>query len=102
MRIIGGGARGDFWAQMLADVFGLEVLRPVYREEATSLGAAICGGVGIGLYRGIEVAKELVRIRDRFAPREEEKSVYDRVYPTFVRSYLALREVFEELGRGRS
>ena len=70
----------------------------VYREEATSLGAAICGRVGIGLYRGIEVAKELVRIRDQFAPREEEKSVYDRVYPTFVKSYLALREVFEELG----
>jgi hypothetical protein len=36
----------------------------VYREEATSLGAAICGRVGIGLYQGIEVAKELVRIRN--------------------------------------
>jgi xylulokinase len=94
MRIIGGGARGDFWAQMLADVFGLEVLRPVYREEATSLGAAICGGVGIGLYRGIEVARELVKIRDRFVPREEEKKVYDEMYPVFVRSYLALQEVF--------
>jgi len=39
-----------------------------------------------------------VRIQDRFAPREGEKSVYDRIYPTFVRSYLALCEVFEELG----
>ncbi|MEM2002375.1 MAG: FGGY-family carbohydrate kinase, partial [Candidatus Methanomethylicaceae archaeon] len=97
MRLIGGGAKGDFWAKMLANVFGMEVLRPVYLEEATSLGAAICGGVGIGLYRGIEVAEELVKIRDRFVPGEEEKKVYDRLYPVFVKSYLSLCEVFEEL-----
>ncbi|MEN3203506.1 MAG: xylulokinase [Atribacterota bacterium] len=100
MRLIGGGAKGDFWAKMLANVFGMEVLRPVYLEEATSLGAAICGGVGIGLYRGIEVAEELVKIRDRFVPQEEEVEVYERLYPIFVTSYLSLREVFESLVGG--
>lgn len=97
MRLIGGGAKGDFWAKILANVFGMEVLRPVYLEEATSLGAAICGGVGIGLYRGIEVAKELVGIRDRFVPQEEEVEVYKKLYPIFVKSYLSLQEVFENL-----
>ncbi|MGQ9623201.1 MAG: xylulokinase [Candidatus Caldatribacteriaceae bacterium] len=94
MRIIGGGAKGDFWAEMLADVFGVEVLRPAYLEEATSLGAAICGGVGIGLYRGIEVAEELVRVQEVFTPKKEVQTVYDKIYPAFVRSYLALQEVF--------
>ncbi|MCX7730293.1 MAG: xylulokinase [Candidatus Caldatribacterium sp.] len=94
VRLIGGGAKGDFWARMLASVFGVEVLRPAYLEEATSLGAAICGGVGIGLYRGIEVAEELVEIRDRFVPEEREKRIYDQLYPIFVKSYTALREVF--------
>lgn len=98
MRIIGGGAKGDFWARILASVYGVEILRPVYLEEATSLGAAICGGVGIGLYRGIEVAEELVTIQDRFVPQKGEREIYDRLYPVFVKSYLALREVFEELG----
>lgn len=98
IRIIGGGAKGDFWAQTLAHVYGLEILRPVYLEEATSLGAAICGGVGIGLYQGIEVAEELVKIRDRFVPGEE-KITYDALYPVFVKSYLALFEVFEKLGK---
>ncbi len=98
MRLIGGGAKGDFWAQILANVFGMEVLRPMYLEEATSLGAAICGGVGIGLYRGIEVAEELVKVRDRFWPGEEQ-ATYDALYPIFVKSYLALCGVFEELGR---
>lgn len=97
VRLIGGGAKGDFWARMLASVFGVEVLRPAYLEEATSLGAAICGGIGIGLYRGIEVAEELVEIRDRFVPEEREKRVYDQLYPIFVKSYTALREVFERL-----
>ena len=94
MRIIGGGAKGDFWAQMLADVFGVEVLRPAYQEEATSLGAAICGGVGIGLYRGIEVAGDLVKVQEVFTPKKEVQRVYNKIYPVFVRSYLALQEVF--------
>lgn len=97
IRLIGGGARGDFWAQILANVFEVDVLRPVYLEEATSLGAAICGGVGIGLYPGLEVAEEMVRIQDRFVPCPEEMEVYGRLYPIFKEAYLALEKVFEKL-----
>jgi len=66
----------------------------VYREEATSLGAAICGRVGIGLYQGIEVAGDLVKVQEVFTPKKEVQRVYDEIYPVFVRSYLALQEVF--------
>ncbi|MGQ9473889.1 MAG: xylulokinase [Candidatus Caldatribacteriaceae bacterium] len=97
IRLIGGGARGDFWAQILSNVFNLEVLRPLYVEEATSLGAALCGGVGVGLYRSLEVAQEIVKIKDRFLPHLEEVAVYDRLYPVFKEAYLALEGVFEKL-----
>lgn len=97
IRLIGGGARGDFWAQILADVFGLEVLRPRYVEEATSLGAAICGGVGVGLYRDLRVAEEMVTVSERFVPRPEEAAVYQRLYPVFIETYRALEGVFERL-----
>ena len=52
MRLIGGGARSALWRQILADVYGLPILRPALvlspvegllalETEATSLGAAI-------------------------------------------------------------
>jgi xylulokinase len=50
MRLIGGGARGRFWNQMLANVFGFNTERLVTLEEATSMGAALAGGIGVGLY----------------------------------------------------
>ncbi|MDI6772400.1 MAG: FGGY-family carbohydrate kinase, partial [bacterium] len=56
MRPIGGGARGRLWRQIMADVYGLPVLLPRYLEEATSLGAAVAGGIGVGLIKDFSVA----------------------------------------------
>ncbi|MDK2897089.1 MAG: xylulokinase [Candidatus Atribacteria bacterium] len=97
MRVIGGGARGDFWASILASIFEMQVLRPRYLEEATSLGAAIAGGVGVGIFKNLEVAEDLVAIRDQFSPKKEEVEVYQRLYPIFRKAYLSLEEVFKDL-----
>lgn len=44
---IGGGALNTFLRQVLADVFGCEiVVPPQFLTEATSMGAALLGGVG--------------------------------------------------------
>ena len=50
MRVIGGGARGRFWNQIMADMYGVPVHRLAILEEATSMGAALAGGIGVGLY----------------------------------------------------
>ena len=50
MRVIGGGASGRVWNQIMADIYGLPVQRLAILEEATSMGAALVGGVGVGLY----------------------------------------------------
>ena len=50
IRLIGGGARGRFWNQMMANIYGIPVHRLAVLEEATSMGAALAGGVGVGLY----------------------------------------------------
>ena len=50
MRVIGGGARGRTWRQIMANIYGKPILRPSLLEEATSLGAALAGGVGVGLF----------------------------------------------------
>ncbi len=59
MRLIGGGARSPLWRQILADALGLPILLPELITEATSLGAAIAGGVGVGLFDTFAVARSL-------------------------------------------
>ena len=95
--LIGGGAKGELWRQILADIFGRPTLRPRLLEEATSLGAAIAGGVGVGLFHDFSVARQRIEIVDRHAPNPEAQAVYDRLYPIFLATYNALVPIFDQL-----
>ena len=95
--LIGGGAKGELWRQILADVFGRPTLRPRLLEEATSLGAAIAGGVGVGLFPDFSVVKKRIEIVNRHEPNPEAQAVYDRLYPIFLETYTALVPIFDQL-----
>jgi len=95
--LIGGGAKGELWRQILADVFGRPTLRPRLLDEATSLGAAVAGGVGIGLFPDFSIVKQCIEIVDRHTPNPEAQQVYNRLYPIFLQSYSQLVPVFDEL-----
>ena len=97
LRLIGGGARSSLWRQILADVFNLPVLRPKLLVEATALGAAIAGGVGVGLYSGYDVAGDLVQVEPDKVPRPAVATRYEELYQVFVQTYEALVPVFERI-----
>ena len=97
MRVIGGGANGAVWRQIMADIYGLPVLRPALLVEATSLGAALAGGVGVGLYKDFNLAEALTPIVDTEQPTLEMKPLYDRLYGIFNRAYEAFVPLYEEL-----
>ena len=97
MRVIGGGARGRTWRQIMADIYGMPILRPALLEEATSMGAALAGGVGVGIFPDFSVAERLASIVDTIQPNPELKPVYDRLYGVFNRAYDAFEPLFAEL-----
>ncbi len=97
MRVIGGGAKGEVWRQIMADVYGMPVLLPAHLEEATSLGAAVAGGVGVGLFRDFAVAEEIASVVARQEPNDEAKKAYDALYPIFCQAYEGLVETFDAL-----
>jgi xylulokinase len=97
MRLIGGGARSPAWRQILADVFGLPVLLPALPTQATSLGAAIAGGVGVGLYPDFGVAHKLIRVAGAERPNPVFQARYAEIYPLFLEAYRALEPIFAGL-----
>lgn len=95
--LIGGGAKGELWRQILADVFGRPTLRPRLLDEATSLGAAIAGGVGVGLFRDFSIVKQCTEIVARHTPNPKAQALYNQLYPIFLQTYQDLVPVFDQL-----
>jgi xylulokinase len=103
MRIIGGGARGRFWNQLMADVYGMPVQRLAILEEATSMGAALTGGVGVGLYPDFSMGETMNQIAKVVQPEAADQAVYEAIYPIFEATYRALAPIYEmmaQLGSG--
>lgn len=97
MRVIGGGARGRFWNQMMANIYGVPVHRLAILEEATSMGAALAGGVGVGLYKDFSMIDQMNAIVETIQPDADEMAAYARHYPIFNSLYEALVPIYEEI-----
>jgi len=97
--VIGGGGRSAVWRQIMADVYGCPVQSLNFLEEATSMGAAVIGGVAAGLYPDFDVIHRFVRIDQTAAPNAENREVYRRLMPVFEKTYRSLVDVFDELAK---
>lgn len=92
VRITGGATRSPLWNQIQADIYNIPVARGNV-EEATSLGAAILAGVGVGIYKSVSEASEtMVQISERREPDEKNREVYDKLYKVHNDVYMALKE----------
>ena len=60
--VIGGGAKSAVWRQIMADVYGCRVESLNYLEEATSMGAAVIGGVAVGLFKDFDVIDRFIKV----------------------------------------
>ena len=97
MRVIGGGARGRLWNQIMADIYGIPIQRLSVLEEATSMGAALVGGVGIGLYPDYSIIERMNETAEVITPNPSAQAVYEQIYPVFNTMYEALVPVYEQI-----
>ena len=95
--VIGGGALSPVWPQIMADVYNTEIHIPNYLEEATSMGAAILGGIGVGIFPDFEVIDRFIRINKIVQPIPENVAKYKAMRPLFDESYTALCGIFQSL-----
>ncbi len=83
--VIGGGSQSDLVMQIIADLFGL----PVVRREGSScacLGAAICACKYLGHYDSFEDAVDkMVRTKEVFTPNKDLFETYNTINEKIVK-----------------
>ena len=92
--VAGGGSRSDAVCQIMADIFGLPVMR-TQTYEACSIGASMPAFIHLGVFSGYDEAiSRMVRVRDSFKPDDENHAVYMSLYEqAYSRIYPSLKKI---------
>lgn len=99
--VIGGGAKSRMWREILASVYGCRILKPNVVEEATSMGAAITAGVGVGIFPDFDVLDRFLTIDEVQEPVEEDHKVYEKLKLLFNEAYECLMPLYDKLSEYR-
>lgn len=95
--VIAGGAKGAVWRQMMADIFNARIKAPAMLEEANSMGAAVTGGVGVGLFKNFDAIDRFLEITAVHEPNPEAVKAYAPVKELFELCYEAMLPVYEKM-----
>ena len=95
LRAMGGSANSLLWTQIKSDITGKPVVVPS-SDTATTLGAAILAGIGVGMYRDYDEAISLtVKETRRHEPDLSNREVYDKSYETYLNLYKSLASMMQ-------
>ena len=96
LRAMGGSANSLLWTQIKSDITGKPIVVPS-SDTATTLGAVILAGVGVGLYESFEEAVKLtVEERRSHEPNLENATVYEEGYRTYLELYQQLKGIMKK------
>ena len=99
VRVSGGGARSDFWCQMIADVLDVPVIRPADQENGAR-GAYLFAMFVTGEIASIaEGADRYVATARTFAPDRAARCAYDEAFRTFQQLRNTSMEQWKRIGR---
>lgn len=98
LRSMGGSANSLLWTQIKSDITGKPIIVP-NSDTATTLGAVILAGVGIGMYKDFQEAiDETIVVKRNHEPNPAVKEVYDRNYETYLELYEQLKDTMKKTG----
>jgi len=95
--VIGGGAKSAVWRQIMADAYDCRIESLNFLEEATSMGAAVIGGVGAGLFEDFDVIHRFIAVEHFATPIAGNREKYRRRRAILEKAYRGLEGVYDEL-----
>ena len=85
LRASGGLSKSALLMQMMANLLKVKVTVPL-QKEGSALGAAICAGVGAGIFNNMQAGvDQLVMIEKEYLP--QDKQVYEALYQNWMADY---------------
>jgi len=98
LRLIGGGGQSAVWRQMLADICDVETQGLSMRAaDATSIGAAVAAGVGVGMFDDLAEGTEAISVVRSRKPDADLREIYERGFELYASLYPALKRAFARL-----
>jgi ribulokinase len=95
--VCGGPTKSDLWMQMHADVSNLPVSFTRV-PEAPTLGSAILGAVGAGLYPDIQTAAEnMVHVESQIQPDQATHEAYKFYVDRYIETYPRMKDLMHEV-----
>lgn len=95
---VGGSANSALWMQIKSDITGKPMKVP-FSDTATTLGAALLAGVGVGMYDSFETAvKETVKMTRSYEPDAKRHELYMKNYEIYLELYEQLKDLMKKTG----
>lgn len=92
---IGGGAKSEVWAQIKADIMGVNI-KVLDLNDTAPVGAALLSGVGAGVFKDVYEASGKVEkkvCREVFASHDND-DIYDRGYRVYTEIYPQIKDLY--------
>ena len=96
IRLIGGGSKNPFLAQVIADVLGVDIVTPQNSRHIGSAGAAGFAKLGAGIISGLEQLDSFVPARS-FTPDRSKAALYDSRFGLYTAYYEAFMSLYSRM-----
>lgn len=94
LRSVGGTSGSWVWTQIKADITG-KTIQVSACQQATSLGAAILAGIGVGVYKDFaDAVEKTVHMERTHDPNPQNAAIYERYYQLYLALYKNLQQLF--------
>ena len=94
MLVVGGGAKNKFWRNILANVYGMKILKTNIDQDAATLGAAAVAAYGTGIWNDYDIIDRIHKVESVEQP--SAKGI--KTYETFYRLYRNVAHNMSEIG----
>lgn len=99
LTMVGGLAKSDVVRQIFSDIMGVELVTLKYMDEVATVGAAIMGGIALGIYKDYSDVKKFHAISAHNVPNMENHEKYKKILALYQKGYEAQVELFDAMAK---
>ncbi|OFX35237.1 MAG: xylulokinase [Bacteroidetes bacterium GWA2_42_15] len=96
--LIGGGAKSEIWSQIICDVFGKRVSKPLVTDA--SFGSALLAGVGTGVFTdAMDAVQKCVKTEKEVTPDAENHQKYNELFRYYREIHDKMEGIYHDINK---